>query len=170
MDATWVEHLINDYSSALLRYIRQHTKNVEDAEDILQDVFMSVYEHCAEFDEQKCNEQAWLYIIAKRKLVDYYRKQKGEKSLDAMEDYEIPGVDTMAKATNIISARQTVANALAKLDLRSRKIVIYKYFDGLSGEEIAEKMNLSVSNVRTILSRALDAMETDIKNFDFEED
>ena len=168
MDSSWVEHLINEYSSALLRYIRQHTTNAEDAEDILQDVFISVYEHASEFDETKCNEQAWLYIIAKRKLIDYYRKKKGERSLDEMEDWEIPGDDSMAKATNIISARQSIANALAQLDERSRAIVIHKYFDGMSAEEIAAKMNLSIANVRTILSRALDSMESSIGSFEFD--
>ena len=168
MDSKWVEHLINEYSSGLLRYIRQHTANTEDAEDILQDVYMSVYEHCAEFDPEKCNEQAWLFIIAKRKLIDYYRRKKDNQSLDAMEEWEVPGVDSMSQATNIISARQTVANALAKLDERSRKIVVYKYFNGLSGDEIAKKMGLSVQNVRTILSRALDSMEDTIGAFEFD--
>ena len=168
MDSKWVEHLINEYSSGLLRYIRQHTANTEDAEDILQDVYMSVYEHCAEFDPEKCNEQAWLFIIAKRKLIDYYRRKKDNQSLDAMEEWEVPGVDSMSQATNIISARQTVANALAKLDERSRKIVVYKYFNGLSGDEIAKKMGLSVQNVRTILSRALDSMEDAIGSFEFD--
>ena len=169
MNAEWVEYLIDEYSAGLLRYLKVHTHSAEDAEDILQDVFISVYEHSGEFDETKCNEQAWLYIIAKRKLVDYYRKSKQEASLDDMEDWEVPGVDDMGKALNVMAARQAVAKALAHLDDRSRAVVTMKYFDGLSGEEIAERMNLSVANVRTILSRALDAMEGVLGNFDFEE-
>ena len=76
MDSTWVEHLIEAYSSDLMKYLQGHVRSREDAEDLLQDVFMSVYEHCGEFDASRCNEQAWLYIIAKRKLVSYYRANK----------------------------------------------------------------------------------------------
>lgn len=167
MDEKWVEHLIDVYSSGLLRYLKSHTRSSEDAEDILQDVFLSVYEHCADFDESRCNEQAWLYIIAKRKLVDYYRRYKLNDSLDEMEDYQLPGDNSMAEATNLMAARQAVAVALNKLDARSRQIVVMRFFDGLSSDEIADRLDLTPQNVRTIQSRALDVMEKEIGDFDF---
>ena len=169
MDKNWVEHLISEYSSGLLKYLKNHTRSAEDAEDLAQDVYVSVYEHAAEFDPEQCNEQAWLYIIAKRKLVDYYRKYRLNESLDAMEEWEVPGVDSMAQADNVMAARQAVAKGLSRLDERSRKIVIMRYFDGLDSTEVAERMNLSVANVRTLLSRALDTMQKTIGNFNFEE-
>lgn len=169
MNSEWTENLIKQYSSGLLKYLKSHTHSAEDAEDILQDVFVSVYEHSAEFDPERCNEQAWLYIIAKRKLVDYYRKHKTDESLDAMEDWEVPGVDSMAKATNVMSARQAVARALSRLDERSRAIVVMRYFDGLDSDEIAARMNISTANARTILSRALDTMEKELGDYDFTE-
>ena len=169
MDAAWVEHLIKEYSSGLLKYLISHSHSREDAEDILQDVFVSVYEHCAEFDPERCNEQAWLFIIAKRKLVSYYRSSKQEDSLDAMEDYEVPGDNSMAQATNLMACRQAVALALQKLDERSRMVVIMRFFENLSSEEIAERLGLSSSNVRTIQSRAMKVMEQELGSFDFEE-
>ena len=167
MDSAWVEHLIEEYSGGLLKYLVSHTHSREDAEDILQDVFMSVYEHCADFDPSRCNEQAWLYIIAKRKLVSYYRAHKQESSIDEMEDYQLPGDTSMEQAVNLMSARQMVNKALHVLDERSREIVVLKYFEGLSADEIADKMQLKPGNVRTILSRALDTMESEIKEYDF---
>lgn len=169
MDEKWVEHLINAYSSGLLKYLVSHTQSREDAEDILQDVFMSVYEHCAEFDPERCNEQAWLYIIAKRKLISHYRKAKQEESLDAMEDYEVPGDDSMAQATNLMACRQAVAKALTKLDERSRAVIVMRFFNGLSSEETAEQLGLTSANVRTIQSRALKTMEKELGSFSFEE-
>lgn len=169
MDSQWVEHLIKEYSSGLLKYLTAHTHSREDAEDILQDVYMSVYEHCAEFDPERCNEQAWLYIIAKRKLVSYYRKYRLDDSIDAMEDYEIPGDDSMAQATNLMACRQAVAKGLRSLDERSRDIVVLKYFSGLSYAEISDRMDISEGNARVICSRALKAMEDVLGTFDFEE-
>lgn len=169
MDAGWVEHLIKEYSSSLLRYLVSHTHSREDAEDMLQDVFMSVYEHCAEFDPERCNEEAWLYIIAKRKLVSYYRKFKQIDSIDEMEDYQLPGDDSMAQATNLLACRQAVARALESLDERSRDIVVLKYFNDLSYKEIADKVGISAVNARVICSRALGRMQIILGDFDFEE-
>ena len=167
MDSSWVEHLIEKYSSGLLRYLISHTRTREDAEDILQDVFVSVYEHCAEFDPERCNEQAWLFIIAKRKLVSYYRAFKQQDSLDEMEDWQLPGDSSMDEAVNLMSARQSVAKALNSLDERSRQIIIHRFFDGLSAEETGRIMGLSAGNVRTIQSRALSSMQKTLDNFDF---
>jgi len=169
MDAAWVEHLMNQYSKSLLRYLISHTHSREDAEDLLQDVYLSVYEHCDEFDASRCNEEAWLYIIAKRKLVSYYRKFKQNDSIDAMEDYQLPGDNSMEQATNLMACRQAVAKALALLDERSRDIVVLKYFDGLSYKEISEKMNITEGNARVICSRALVTMQNALGDFDFSE-
>ena len=114
MDEKWVEHLMTQYSGALLKYISAHTHVREDAEDILQEVFLSCHRH-QEVDPARCNEQAWLYIIAKRKLVSYYRARKDVASLDAMEPDLVPGRDDMARAINIMACRQAVAQALSSL-------------------------------------------------------
>lgn len=170
MDAAWVEHLMNQYSKSLLRYLASHTHSREDAEDLLQDVYLSVYEHYEEFDPTRCNEEAWLYIIARRKLVSYYRKFKQNDSIDAMEDYQLPGDNSMEQATNLMACRQAVAKALARLDERSRDVIVLKYFDGLSYREIGEKMGLTEGNARVICSRALSTMQNILGNFDFSEE
>lgn len=167
MDSTWVEHLIEAYSSGLMKYLQGHVRSREDAEDLLQDVFMSVYEHCGEFDALRCNEQAWLYIIAKRKLVSYYRANKQEQSLDEMEDWQLPGEDSMAEAANVMAARQAVAKGLSVLDDRAKEIIVLRYFEGLSADEVADRLGISPGNVRTIQSRALDKMNKVVGAFDF---
>ena len=158
MDEQWIEHLADEYSSSLLRYLMHHTDSREDAEDLLQEVLLSCHKHAAEFDPERCNEQAWLYIIAKRKLVSYYRAKKDQVSLDAMEPDLTPGRDDMAKAVNVMACRQTLAQALSRLDERSREIIILRYLKGLSPEETAKRLGLSAGNVRIIQSRTLAKM------------
>ncbi|MDO5444392.1 MAG: sigma-70 family RNA polymerase sigma factor [Eubacteriales bacterium] len=170
MDAEWVENLMKKYSSRLLHYLNGHTHSREDAEDLLQDIFVSVYEHCSEFDPSRCNEEAWLYIIAKRKLVSYYRGFKMNDSIDEMEDFQLPGDNSMAQATNLMACRQAVAKALSGLDERSKDIVVLKYFSGLSYKEIGEKLGISEGNARVICSRALEKMQNILGDFEFSED
>ena len=158
MDEQWIEHLTVEYSPSLLKYLMQHTSSREDAEDLLQEVLLSCHKHAAEFDPERCNEQAWLYIIAKRKLVSYYRAKKDQVSLDAMEPDLTPGRDDMAQAVNVMACRQALARSLSKLDERSREVIILRYLKGLSPEETAQRLGLSSVNVRVIQSRALDKM------------
>ena len=158
MDEQWIEHLVTEYSSALLQYLRHHTDSREDAEDILQEVFMSVHRHAAEFDPQRCNEQAWLYIIAKRRLVSYYRSRKDSVSLDAMEADITPARDDMEGAVGMMACRQTLAQVLTRLDERSREVIVLRYLRGLSPGEVADRLGLSSGNVRVIQNRALNRM------------
>ncbi|MDO4983877.1 MAG: sigma-70 family RNA polymerase sigma factor [Eubacteriales bacterium] len=158
MDDKWIEHLMQSYSSALLKYLTGHTHTREDAEDILQEVFLSCHKHAAEFDPERCNEQAWLYIIAKRKLVSYYRARKDDVSLDAMETDIAAGKDDMENAVNVMTCRQALAKALTKLDERSRSVIVLRCLKGLSPEETAKYLGVSNGNVRVIQSRALDRL------------
>ena len=158
MNEDWTTHLMTEYSADLLKYLRYHTHTPEDAEDILQEVFLSCHKHAAEFDPEKCNEQAWLYIIAKRKLVSYYRAKKDQVSLDAMEPDLTPGPDDMAKAVNVMSCRQALAQVLSKLDERSREVIILRFLKGYSPEETAKRLGISAGNVRIIQSRTLAKM------------
>ncbi len=167
MNEQWIEHLMHDYSAALLKYLMHHTSSREDAEDILQEVFLSCHRHAAEFDPERCNEQAWLYIIAKRKLISYYRAKKDQVSLDAMEPDLTPGHDDMSKAINVMACRQAVAKALSKLDERSRSIIVLRYLKGLSSDEVAKRLGITPGNVRVIQSRALDKMSVALEDSDF---
>lgn len=167
MDEQWIEHLADEYSSSLLRYLMHHTDSREDAEDLLQEVFLSCHKHAGEFDPERCNEQAWLYIIAKRKLVSYYRAKKDTVSLDAMEPDLTPGQDNVAKAANVMACRQALAQALSRLDERSREVVIFRFLKGFSAEETANRLGLSSVNIRVIQNRALSKMNKILEDMGF---
>lgn len=58
MDEQWVERLVEENRSALLAYLRRHVSGREDAEDLLQEVFLSCYRHRESFDPARCSEKA----------------------------------------------------------------------------------------------------------------
>lgn len=70
-----IEHVISKEKSRLLNFIRQRTPTLEDAEDILQDVF---YELVQSYRLMKPVEQlaSWLFTVARNKITDSYRKEK----------------------------------------------------------------------------------------------
>ena len=159
MKEQWITRLMQEHSESLLRFLSTHTDNREDAEDLLQEVFTSCYKAQDRFDSSKCSEVAWLFIIAKNRLKNYYRDKKTTTSLDAMEVDQKDPTDYMAKAVHLMHCREVAAEVIKTLDERSRQIILLRFFEEKSHEEIADMLNLTTGNVRVIQSRALKQME-----------
>ena len=156
MDEQWVERLVEENRSALLAYFRRHVSGREDAEDLLQEVFLSCYRHRESFDPARCSEKAWLYVIAKNRLRQYYRDTKQTVSLDEMsENGAEPADSTAQEAAGLMECRDAVARLLLTLDERSRTVLILRFFQELDAQQIAQRMGLTPGNVRVIQSRAI---------------
>ena len=167
MDDQWVEQLVRSNRSALLGYIHRHVANREDAEDLLQDVFMSCYRHKDDFDPTRCSETAWLYVIAKNRLKQYYRDQKPVSSLEELAEngQELPDWSSR-EAAEVMQCRDLVAKLLLTLDERSRTVLILRYFQQLDSQQIAQRMGLSPVNVRVIQSRAMEKLRQTMEQMD----
>lgn len=166
MNEQWTTNLIQKYSDGLFRFLSMHTECREDAEDLMQDIFASCYKARDNFDSSRCSEQAWIFVLAKNRLKNYYRDKKKLVSLDSFEYEQEDPVDYMAQAVHIMRCREIAAEVIGKLDERSRQIIILRFFEEKSHEEIGEILGLSTGNVRVIQGRALKKMEEYlIKNY-----
>lgn len=159
MKDMWVENLAKNYTDSLLQYVSKHTDSKEDAEDIVQEVFLSCYRYKDKFDENKCGEHAWLYILAKNRLKNYYRDKKPVVSLEEHVVEPEVDIDYAKQVVHTLTCRELTAKALQQLDPRSQKIIVLRFFQGKSHEDIAYMMGLTTGNVRVIQSRALKVME-----------
>ena len=156
MDDQWVEHLVQNNRSVLLAFLQRHVANREDAEDLLQDVFLACYRHKDSFDPERCSETAWLFVIAKNRLKQYYRDQKPVSSLEELaENGQEPADWSAQEAASLMECRDLVAKLLLTLDERSRTVLILRFFQELDSQQIAQRMGLSPVNVRVIQSRAI---------------
>ena len=167
MDDQWVEQLVRSNRSALLGYIHRHVANREDEEDLLQDVFMSCYRHKDSFDPERCRETAWLFVIAKNRLKQYYRDQKPVSSLEELAENGESIADWSAQeAIRLMECRDLVAKLLLTLDERSRTVLILRYFQQLDSQQIAQRMGLSPVHVRVIQSRAIASLRQAMEQMD----
>lgn len=167
MKEHWIEHLMDTYSKQLLKYLSSHTRCQEDAEDIMQEVFTSCYKARESFDPERCSEQAWLFILARNRLKNYYRDYKIHDSLDDMETEVSDYRDENEEAVHLMECREMIAKALEYLDDRSRTIVVLRFFDRRNCGDIAEAMGITEGNVRVIQNRALHQMENFLKKKDY---
>lgn len=147
------------YFLKIYRYINRHTDTEEDAEDLAEEVFISVYRNLHNFDPGRAKIETWIFVIAKNRLKNYYRDKKVHLSLDDENSYNEP-VDpvTPDDCLYMEEKRNLVTRLLATLQPIDRQIVILSYYKEMTSDQIAEVVGLTAGNVRVRLSRALKAM------------
>ncbi len=132
----------------------------EAAEDLTSEIFLRALEYFDSYDSSK-SQSAWLMTIAKNCLVDYYKKQKYDVSLEAaMTDDDFNKVDRLLFSTakeNFSKAGLSfeIAEKLAVLSENDREIVTFHYLYGYSYLEIAQMREMSETAVKVAAHRAL---------------
>jgi RNA polymerase sigma factor (sigma-70 family) len=149
------------YQQRLLKFIRSRVSGIEDAEDILQDVFYQFARVDNSINPIE-NTAAWLYRAASNKIIDHYKKKK-DQSLPASYDEETDDF-IFDEITDIIYGEETspeielfrslifeeIETALAELPKEQRDVFEMTELLDFSVKEVAEKTNTPVN---TVLSR-----------------
>lgn len=155
-----VTEIFNTYRGKLLAFIRKRTRTVEDAEDILQDVFFQLAE-AGRFTKPIDHMAAWLYTVARHRIIDLYRKKKTEPLpflsndddsgiLDELDDLLFD--DGSTPETEYLKAIvwSELNNALSRLPPEQKVIFELTEIKGLSFKEISLQTGLPVN---TLISR-----------------
>ena len=141
----------------LLSFISNRTPTIEDAEDILQDVFYELVQ-----SETIENTAAWLYRVARNKITDWYRKMKPDRlddiSFTNSEEDEalllsdiIPSMETSADKQLLLKLiSEVLADTLEELPENQREVFVLHEIEGKSLKEIAEFTN---TGIKTVISR-----------------
>jgi RNA polymerase sigma factor (sigma-70 family) len=146
------EAIVDRYQGRLLGFCRQMLGSTEDAEDVLQEVFVSAYRAMLA-DEREINLRPWLYRIARNRCLNYLRKPKADaqESMDMVP--EVDAASTAERVHNREEFRQILAD-VNKLPETQRAALLLREMDALSYEEIAAAMETTVPSVKSLLVRA----------------
>jgi len=151
----YIPYLIRKYSDMLIRISFSYMKNLSDAEDITQEVFIKILEKKPSFENTK-HEKAWLIRIAMNLSKDKLKSAYFKNTAPLEGDF----IDITKKDNEIIEA-------VLCLPLKYRSIVLLYYYEGYSISEIADILNLKESTVGSQLSRARKLLKPILKE-DFE--
>ena len=146
------EALFERYHSRLLAFCRHMLRSTEDAEDVLQEVFVKA--HAAMLaDERHINVRPWLYRIARNRCLNHLRRPvpEGQDSMDVMVGEN--GVTTAERVQKREDFRALVAD-VGELPETQRTALLLREMDALSYEEIAETMDTTIPAVKSLLVRA----------------
>src|SRR5580658_3000875 len=166
-DAGLLDELIVRYQHRLLRYLLYLTSNREMAEDLFQEVWMRVLVRGAQFNGQ-ARFDTWLFTIARNLVIDQRRKRT-MSSLDELvevgkEDdkpmsFEVAGDEpTPFDTFSNLEDRERIASALLQLDTLHREVLVLRFHEELSLDEIAKVTRAPLSSVKSRLYRGLAAI------------
>lgn len=146
-----IPDLWTEFSQQLLLFIKSKVKNPYDAEDILQDVFIKIYQNVDKLEDHS-KLKSWLYRITKNTIIDFYRKNK---DLPIEIEYILNEMIMEQESDNM---NKEIAGCLASMifDLPNKYKAPLEYYEieGKQHKEIAEKLNISLSGSKTRVQRA----------------
>lgn len=157
LDPEALASIYDEYHPLIYRYIYRQVGDGEVALDLAADVFRNLLAAVHQGRGMPQQLSAWLYRVAHNAIVDYYRRQKFRRYLPLDEEIPAEGADPADSAENNISAAQVRA-ALSALSPDQRQVILLKFFEGCSNEEVAEVLAKPVGAVKSLQHRALAAL------------
>jgi RNA polymerase sigma-70 factor (ECF subfamily) len=162
--------LMERYQSRIYSVCYGIVRNREDALDVVQEVFIKVYNAINTFKGES-GLYVWVYRIAVNKSLDYYRKKKRKQMIfdkasqeaeihNTQVEFQTPKDDALS-----LELKQKVSNAIDQLPAKQKGIIILREIEGLSYQEIAKITKCSVGTVMSRLFYARKKLSVLLKNY-----
>ncbi|HBC32485.1 MAG TPA: RNA polymerase subunit sigma-24 [Clostridiales bacterium] len=159
-DKNHLEQIFDDYYDKVYAFLYVRVKNTTLAEDLASRTFLKVAEKYNTYDPLKGALSTWIFTIALNQLRSHYRVYQGKKTI-SLEDIENLYGDTNVEDYILENEIKTdLQGILNDLDERQHNIVTLKYYGELSNKEISKLLNISETNVSTILNRTIKKLKS----------
>jgi RNA polymerase sigma-70 factor (ECF subfamily) len=161
-----MEKIFIDLHVPIYRYIYYKTgQNKELAEDLTEDVFVKVWTNRASYKPEVSSIKSWVYAIARYHVIDYYRKNKKNYETSKNEDIYFDKNDNLNQDEGILI--DEVKEGLSRLDKKERDVIILRYINGLSIEEISQLIHKKSSATKVMIHRAIKHLKKILDSYDY---
>ena len=161
--------------SLVKSWIRVKIQNIDAIDEVANNVFLKVYKHLEVYDCERAKLNTWLYQITKNAIIDYYRINKNSNlflNVDSLVNDDNETIDT----SNVFIASNDSNSEIENSELKSkmmlvfrnlktnyRKVAIMYFMNGLQYNEIADALQISMSNVKVSIMRAKEMLQKELQ-------
>ncbi len=168
-DAAALAELYDRHASMLLGLICRIIRDRAEAEDVLQDVFVRVWERAGSYNSVLGSPGAWLSRIARNRSIDRLRARSvrpefGDSELATTRPAPERGNNPEAGA-RVSQERRAVADALATLQPDQRRLIEHAYYLGFSQSELAIHFQLPLGTVKTRIRAGMMSLRTQLQGW-----
>jgi RNA polymerase sigma-70 factor (ECF subfamily) len=154
-ESTAVDECLETYGKIVWSIALKCTNTREDAEDLVQEIFIDIWKNAAQFDASKSPESMFVRLIAKRRLIDTLRRSYRRPAISFEENaLDLQASDAHNRLQTSIETKCIIKalNKLSRQEMQAIKMSIYK---GMSHSEIAGIIGLPVGTVKTHIRRGI---------------
>lgn len=150
------DELYGRYAQIVFNLCIRILRDSTEAEDVTQEIFVQIWKDADRFDSTRASVKTWLFTIARSRSLDRYRSRKTiqQRLQDEATEYiqELPGKEDLQGSSMM---QQYVVHALSQLTQEQRVVLELSYYEGMTQEEIAEKLNEPLGTIKSRIRAAL---------------
>jgi RNA polymerase sigma-70 factor (ECF subfamily) len=152
-DQNALAELYDSFSPRVFGLIRRLLVDHAQSEEVLQDVFLEIWQSASRFDPNKGRASTWVMTLAHRRAVDRIRSAQADRERDVRIGMRDVGrdFDQASEAAEISIEHERVTAAMSRLSEAQRQAISLTYYGGLSQSELAEALNVPLGTVKTRL-------------------
>ncbi len=158
-NSDFFSHIIDRYKDRLFAYIiRLSNISKEDAEDLLQEIFLKIYLNLNEYNDN-LKFSSWIYRIAHNQVISRYRKTKSRpegylNEIDETLINKLTSNDDLLKEIDLKIDKKNIFKILYLLDYKYREVLILKYLEEKSYQEISDIIKKPSGTVASMINKA----------------
>ncbi len=170
-DEQALAELYDLYNRLLYGMIISIVKKREEAEDVLQEVFIKVWENASTFNEDRGNVYSWLVTLTRNKAIDRIRSKDYKTQKKATQDVDAPeffleGNKFDPLETTIFSDRtELVKKALGEIPESQSEVLKIAYYRGLTQREISDQLDIPLGTVKTRMRQGMIKLKDILEEF-----
>ena len=147
------------YAPRLKSYLMRLGSDGAHAEEIAQDVMVTVWRKASLFDRNQASVSTWIFRIARNRRIDVFRRTK-KPDLDPEDTMLLPsGFDAPDAGVDAMDTEARVRNAMKDLPEEQVQLLKLSFYEGLSHSEIAEKLKVPLGTVKSRIRLAFSKMK-----------
>lgn len=169
-DEQAISDLYDLYSKYLLSTIYFILRDEAEAEDVLQEVILTIWQKINSYDQTLGNPISWIVRITRNRAIDRLRVRKVNSSIELISETTILDLEEDSKSvdpeynTDLIKEKAAVLEAIKSLDDAQRNLIEYSYYKGYTHTELAEHFKMPLGTVKTKIRSAMIVMREKLKH------
>jgi RNA polymerase sigma factor (sigma-70 family) len=156
-DRAALRMVYQDTSAKLFGVCLRILKDRSEAEDVLQDVYVTVWHKASSFDPGRASPITWLVAIARNRSIDRLRAGAVSRRMASLEEAHAVGDPAPAAVEQIelVEQHRRLAGCLEQLEARQSAAIRAAFLDGVTYEELATRMSVPLGTMKSWIRRGL---------------
>ncbi|MET3978886.1 RNA polymerase sigma factor (sigma-70 family) [Mucilaginibacter sp. UYP25] len=158
--------LLKKYQQKIYWHVRRMVINHDDADDIVQDVFIKIWKNLPGF-RNDAQLYTWMYRIATNECITFLNKKKAKNNI-SLDDVDYELADTLSSSDQFTGdqIQRKLQEAILTLPDKQRLVFNMKYFDDMKYEEMSDVLGTSVGALKASYHLAVKKIEAFVTNTD----